>query len=196
MTDKPEEITQAVAKVKPKRRRLIIPLALLALILLALFIWLRPLLPAAWSYLTLKLSPKREYDPKACLDNLNELSTALRLYLESEGAYPPAEEWMDRLSIYLRSADLDKADQQKKLRCPDLRSAPDAYGYAYNADLAGKAANEVLNKERTPVIYDSNQTARNAYDLAPFASLPKTPRQGGNNVLWADGHASPATSGG
>lgn len=122
---------------------------------------------------------------------MKSLSQALQLYLEANESYPPKGIWMDELSKYLRAADLPAEEQEKKLKCPDLVSKDsDAYGYAYNGQISEKWTDEVLNPETTPAIYDSTKTERNAYDETPFASLPNPPREGGNNVIWADGHVN------
>ena len=153
----------------------------------ALLMWLGPMVPAVRGLLdAMKDAGKtRDYEPGACLDNLKELSASLMLYLESNDAYPPADRWMDEISLYLHAGDLSEEDQQKKLRCPDLEYDEDVYGYAFNSELSSVWADEVEDPADTPVIYDSENLERNAHD--PFTSLPKEPRAGGNNAIWADG---------
>lgn len=155
------------------------------------FYLIAPFLPKLPAFLDIQCSRKRTYNPESCFENLKSLSQALKLYLEANDSYPPKEVWMDELGKYLRAADLPAEEQQKKLRCPDLAAInPSAYGYAYNGQLSGQWSDEVPNREKTPAIYDSAKMEKNAYDEIPFASLPNPPREGGNNVIWADGHVS------
>ncbi len=181
-------------KIEKKRKPLWKRVVLFSFIFVfaAVFYWIFPLLTPLFNILQIQCSPKRQYDPQACIENMKNLSSALQLYMEANDNYPPAEVWMDELSNYLRTDDLTPGDQQKKLQCPDLaRTDPNAYGYAYNAQIAEKWTDEIEDPANTPAIYDSTKTGRNAHDKLPFESLPKTPREGGNNVIWADGHVSP-----
>ena len=157
---------------RPRRRRLLwlLPLALIT----ALVIWFWPLLSVLFPY---AFQSKRSYQA-TCVDNLKNIGQAMSLYYEAEGAYPPAEKWMDGIAPYLHAADMDPSEQTKKLRCPDVMSG---YGYAFNAAAHSKA-------EDVPLVYDSEKLERNALDSMPLASLPKKPRTSGNNILWADGH--------
>ncbi|MCH8275609.1 MAG: hypothetical protein IH851_12555 [Armatimonadetes bacterium] len=166
-----------------RKRKRVWKLVGCGVLLAALLIWLGPLVPLIPKWL--EAGKKRNYEPGACLDNLKELSAGLMLYLESNDAYPPADRWMDEISLFLHAGDLSEEDQQKKLRCPDLEYAEDVYGYAFNSELSSVWAHEVEDPAETPVIYDSDNLERNASD--PFTSLPEEPRAGGNNAIWADG---------
>ncbi|MCL6623135.1 MAG: hypothetical protein K6T17_00780 [Fimbriimonadales bacterium] len=180
-----------------RARKVFLWLILLVLVLAG--IWLFPVLKLGWTYLSAlrTASEQRVYTPGACLDNLKQLGSAFALYLEAEGAYPPAEKWMDEISRYLRAGDLPKEEQEKKLRCPDLPYDPNTYGYAFFRSLSGKWKDEIPEPENQVVVFDSTNLSRNAND--DLESVPDPPRPGGNNALYADGRAgpvkSPATSG-
>ncbi len=168
-------------------RKILLWLLLLALILAG--VWLFPLLQLGWTYLVAlrSASEQRAYAPSSCLDNLKQLGSAFALYLDAEGAYPPAERWMDEISRYFRAGDLPPEEQEKKLRCPDVPYDPNAYGYAFFRSLSGKGVDEIPHPERQVVVFDSANLSRNASD--DLESLPNPPRRGANNALYADGRA-------
>jgi hypothetical protein len=132
----------------------------------------------AWPFLSLTsyLLPKtREYHG-SCTDNLRAMGKAFDLYYEAEAQYPPAQDWMDRVSAYLRVADRPESESQRILRCPDL---DEGYGYAFNAKAQKGAP--------APLVYDSSKSDKNAFDAGMPYSFPKSPRKSGTNILWTDG---------
>lgn len=174
-----------------KRRRKRIILLAGGLIVAALVVWLWPFLPKIPALLDLYVFKKqRVYVGATSAQNLAEMSKALSLYIESEGAYPPKEEWMDRLLLFMRADDMAKEEQLKKFMAPD--STNGEFGYAFYGELSGKWAWEIENPAATPVIYDSSKQERNAYDVRAFESLPSPPRNSENMALWADGSVSAA----
>lgn len=174
-----------------RKRRTRIVLFVCGLIFVALAVWLWPFLPKIPAILDLYVfKKKRVYAGATSAQNLAEISKALSLYIESEGAYPPKDEWMDKLLLFMRADDMAKEEQIKKLVAPG--SAEGEFGYAFNGEIAGKWASEIEDPGKTPVIYDSSKLRRNAYDERPFESLPSPPRNGENMVLWADGRVSAA----
>ncbi len=175
---------------KSNRRRT--ALIVIGVLLLALVIWLWPFLPkvpALLSHLWYTWrKPLREYKGSTSLENLQQMGVALRLYIDSEGALPPKEVWMDRLLLYLRSDDMTKEEQLKKFRAPGV--VPGEFGYAMNGELSSIFEYEIEDTSKAPAIYDSSKTHRNAFDDTAFESLPDPPREGGNLVLWVDGGVS------
>ncbi|RYG25943.1 hypothetical protein EON82_05215 [bacterium] len=104
---------------------------------------------------------RRTYDAKSSDENLKALSTAIRLYHESEGAYPDATKWMDQIAPRLILNDLPKKEADKKLVRPDLSDQADAFGYSMN-DAASKKYRDDLPKG-TILLFESESTARNAH---------------------------------
>lgn len=103
----------------------------------------------------------KTYDAKSSDENLKALSTALKLYHDSEGQYPDAAKWMDEIAPRLVLNDLPKKEADKKLVRPDLAGQADAYGYAMN-DVAGGQYKDDL-KKGTILIFESSSTVRNAH---------------------------------
>jgi len=101
------------------------------------------------------------YDAKSSDDNLKALSTALKLYHDSEGQYPDAAKWMDQIAPRLILNDLPKKEADKKLVRPDLTGTADAYGYAMNDAAGGKYKDDL--KKGTILLFESSSTARNAH---------------------------------
>lgn len=137
-------------------------------------------------------APKRKADARSSLQNLKAMGVALTIYLDANDAYPPKESWADEIENYMRTADMDPEETRKKLKAPQFADAKDQYGFAYNGELSSRWRDEVSSPAETPCIYDSTKTERNAFDQTPLESLPSEPREGGNAILFADGHAAPA----
>jgi hypothetical protein len=104
---------------------------------------------------------RRTYDDKSSDENLKALSTAIKLYHESEGAYPDSDKWMDEIAPRLILNDLPKKEADKKLVRPDLAGQSDQYGYAMN-DAASKKYRDDLPKG-TILLFESSSTVRNAH---------------------------------
>ncbi len=131
-----------------------------------------------------------KYEPeknKACPDNLTSLYNALTIYAQDWDALPPAANWLDNDDL------TSKIRQNEWLHCPAVSNRQDdKYGYAYNDAVAGRKLNgkklkELPDAAKTPLLYDSTNLAKNAYDAV--TSLPKPGRHSGrNNILYLDGH--------
>lgn len=132
------------------------------------------------------LSPDQERKYNASTEaNLKAIYTALMQYHESEGAFPPAGTWMDALKNYGAASDLAKGEADKKFVSPSLEGKPGTYGYALNDAAAGKYKGDIKDP-KTPLIFDSSDTARNAHgDPSKLAPNPKRP--GGNRAITVDG---------
>jgi hypothetical protein len=107
--------------------------------------------------------PERHKYNATSEENLKALYQGMILFHDSEGQFPPADKWMDSIESRLRTNDLIKAEEKKKLIRPDLVGQPNKFGYAMN-DLAGtKYKEDVKDPATTPLIYESKQTGRNAH---------------------------------
>lgn len=116
----------------------------------------------------------------SCLSNLKQLGLAAMMYAQDhDETLPDADEWMDQIEPYHKNEEL--------LKCP---AAPDLeYGYAMNANLSGLKLAEVKSPADTVLLFDSTLGTRNA--KCTGVSIPDPARhQGGNNFVFADGHAS------
>ncbi len=114
--------------------------------------------------------PKRTYTATN-EENLRALHTALLLYHDSEGQFPTGNGWMDAIQPRLQTSDMASGEGLKKLVRPDLMGQAEKFGYALNAAAAGKYRDDV-GDPKTPLIYESRQTTRNA------AGDPKVDRDG------------------
>ncbi len=132
------------------------------------------------------LSPDDERKYNASTEtNLKAMYTALMMYHESEGAFPLAANWMDALKNYGAASDLAKGESEKKFISPALASKVAQFGYALNDAAAGKYKGD-LKDPKTPLIFDSSDTARNAHG-DPKHLLPAPNRPGGNRGIAVDG---------
>lgn len=123
---------------------------------------------------------RRTYDAKSSDENLKALSTAIKLYHESEGAYPSAAKWMDEIAPRLILNDLPKKEADKKLIRPDLAGQADAYGYAMNDAASGKYRDDL--PKGTILLFESTATGRNAH------GDPKKDRKPGGRALTIEGN--------
>jgi prepilin-type processing-associated H-X9-DG protein len=124
---------------------------------------------------------------KNCTQSLAEIYKGFEHYAGINDALPPAEKWLDEEDF------LGGVQANEWLHCPAVSSRKDAkYGYAYNEALAGhklsgKSLKEMPDAAKTPLVFDSDNLAKNAHDK--LTSLPKPGRHGGtNNILYCDGH--------
>jgi len=115
--------------------------------------------------------------PISCLSNLKQLGLALMEYGDDhDGKPPPRDFWMDAIWDYTKN--------EKILHCDKVQGAG-LYGYALNA---GVKSFGVPSADKTPLVYDSVNLARNASDLV--ASLPDPGRHNGcDYACYLDGHA-------
>jgi hypothetical protein len=127
-------------------------------------------------------------DRQTCEENLKSLYTAFKFYVQDWDALPPAKDWMENPDL------VSKVTKNSWLHCPSVSSgADDKFGYAYNADMAGKPLklsgkplNELPNAANTVLLYDSGTLDKSTSDNA--SSQPKPGRHDGKNfVLFADG---------
>jgi hypothetical protein len=83
------------------------------------------------------------------LDNLKAIHTAMMLYHESEGAFPTAASWMDKIENRLQTNDLKTGEGAKKL----LNPATGKYSWSYNSAAAGQYKDDLPEKDKTVLIW-------------------------------------------
>jgi prepilin-type processing-associated H-X9-DG protein len=115
-----------------------------------------------------------------CVNNLKQLGLAVRMYtVDNKDKFPPPETWCDAIQM--------NGGSPKVFQCvvaPDLRS-----GYAFNARLSGKKADEV--NPQTVMIFESDAgwNASGGPEL-----MFKSSRHGKRFVVgFADGHVEQVT---
>lgn len=110
------------------------------------------------------------------MSNLRAQYTAMMLYSESEGQFPYANGWMDAIGPYLKTADLKQGEAEKKLVHPRYRGETDKFGYAMADDCQAKYPKDIKSPDKTLLIFESKDTARNAHgkasDLLPYGKAP------------------------
>lgn len=122
-----------------------------------------------------------------CISNLKQIARSTILYAEDHNErLPHRDAWIDSIEDYAKSDGL--------FHCPGAQTAkpqnPSIYGYAFHSRLSNVNQTKVEKPEKTPLLYDSVNLARNASD--PYSSLPVPPRNHGghtmNMVAYADSH--------
>lgn len=151
--------------VKRRRKGCWISLAVLATVLAGAGLFYGPTLLSAfrtygWS---LFLPPEKHAYNATSEQNLKALYQAMILHHDSEGQFPAAEKWMDDIESRLRTNDLQKEEEKKKLVRPDLAGQTGKFGYAMNDAAGGKYKDDVGDPSKTPLIYESKQDSRNAH---------------------------------
>ncbi|MBI5706572.1 MAG: hypothetical protein HZC36_06245, partial [Armatimonadetes bacterium] len=98
------------------------------------------------------------------------------------------DSWMDQLAPYVKNEPSNHCTVVAK----ENEENPSLYGFSFNSRLHQIDTNKITDPEARPMLYDSNNLARNASD--PFNSLPDPGRHGTkelpkNVVAFADAHA-------
>lgn len=120
------------------------------------------------------------------IDNIRRLRTAMMLYHESEGMFPQDTGWMDAIENRLQTNDLEKGEGKKKLHNPALGDDLTKYGFAMNKAASGKYVDDLPEKGKTILIYETSNPARNVSgDPVKDASNPAF--DGGNITISVDG---------
>lgn len=117
---------------------------------------------------------------EVALSRVRSLSTGLALYAsDHDDRLPLADTWVDSTMPYVR------VDQY--YRSPALAQDPNAYGFAFNLDVAGASLLDFESPSTTLSLFDSFNLERNATALP--STLPNPPRyQEGNVKAFLDGH--------
>lgn len=172
-----------------KKKGCKITCAVMALVLVAVAIWVGPVLLDFYNsgILGSQLSGKkmREYQGTS-MDNLKALHTALMLYHDSEGQFPEASGWMDAITDRIKAGDMTQEEADKKFVNP-LLGKKGEYGYAMNDACSKKYKDDIKDPSKTPLLFDSSDTRWNAHG-SPESLLPKPPRPGGNLGVSVDGN--------
>lgn len=156
-------------------------------LVIAMVIWLGPVLRAAKKVGVLDPQVKRDYEGNS-MENLKNIHTALLQYEASEGQLPFAETWMDAAWRRLQTADMDEDQAKKKLKSPSLyKDNPQAFGYAFNEALSGQYTGDVENPGQTPLVFDSSDLIWNAFGN-PAQLAPNPPRPEGNYAVTVEGN--------
>jgi hypothetical protein len=170
-------------------RKILKVIAALFALLLVYFLWFwAPVLWDVWQAGMLDKVDKREYHGTS-MDNLRALHTGLMLYHDSEGQFPFGSGWMDAVLPRIGAGDMKKEESAKKLVHP-MFWPPNGkeFGYAFNDSCSEKYIEDIEDPERTPLVFDSSDTGRNAHG-DPSNLLPNPPREGGNQGVSVSGAA-------
>lgn len=119
----------------------------------------------------------------SCLSNEKQMGLALMQYAQdNDNLLPSRPDWMDATKTYL-------GGNEQAFHCPTAAGQDlSKYGYAFNSSLKSKNVTKMTSPETVPMVYDSDNLARNATDAG--SSLPNPPRHSdGNNIVFADGSA-------
>lgn len=175
----------------PRKRSKAAPIGcgILLAVLIGLYVWIGPVvtdfLRAGVIQGAIGGVDKRKYEGDT-IDNLRAMHTAMMAYHESEGMFPDASAWMDWIEPRLQTYDMDKKESRKKLVAPEFVGQEGKYGYAMNAEAALKYKDDLPEPSKTPLIFDSSKTERNAHGK-PEELLPNPARPGGNKGISVDG---------
>jgi prepilin-type processing-associated H-X9-DG protein len=112
-----------------------------------------------------------------CHENAKSLALAIISYsIDNDGKPPIPARWMDAIEPLMA--------MPQREHCP-LIEGNGLYGYALNAGI--KSTNMGPGDQRTILVYESANLARNAFDL--LTSMPNPGRHDGRNtVAYMDGH--------
>lgn len=133
-------------------------------------------------YVSGRVSPEPDLTPaddrSLCLSRLHAQASAAVIYASDHDDALPSVTWMDDLTPYLTFS-------QASFHCPAV--AAGSYGYAFANSLTGATITSIDTPNTVSMIFDSTLLTRNA--VGAFAP-PSPVRHGGNNVAYADGHAT------
>ncbi len=172
----------------PRGRRMMLGcLGVLVGVIVALWLWIGPLLTTASRRGFLDRTEMRQYEGNT-MENLRRIHTALLQYEASEGQLPHANAWMDAAWRRLQTADMSEEEAKKILRSPSVyESNPTAFGYAFNENLSEMFTGDVESPSRTPLIFDSSDLTWNAFGN-PAQLAPSPARPGGNLTVTVEGN--------
>lgn len=163
---------------KGRRKKLLLGcLGIGGAILLALVIWLGPVLMAFINEGFFDETEMRSYQGNSA-DNLKAIHRSLSGFHESEGVLPEAEKWMDDALLRLKSADMAEEESKKMLVSPRNSGKPNQYGYAFNAALSGMYIGDIKDPKKTVLIFESKLTEWNASGDPKTDAAPKVGNTG------------------
>jgi prepilin-type processing-associated H-X9-DG protein len=99
---------------------------------------------------------------------------------DADDCFPPANEWQDAVSPYLKAED--------RLRCPNRWGVKNPY--AYNTGVQGRPLRRLPVAARQPVLFETGQDYRNGNDRLESFVKPHGVSiwSGVGHVAYADGH--------
>jgi hypothetical protein len=100
------------------------------------------------------MKPEKHKYSATSEENLKAIYQGMMLFHESEGQFPNADEWMDDITNRLKTNDLERGEAEKKLIRPEF--------LADSGKFAGKYKDDITDKSKTPLVYESKGTAKNA----------------------------------
>ncbi len=120
-----------------------------------------------------------------CIYNLGEIFDASQLYAADHDDLIPKDQWNNKLAPYLRKI----PDEELIFACPvQRRIDPESSGYALNDAAAGKSTKTVGVPEQTILVFDSEDTAKNAIEPTSRLAHPGRHDRGSkDNVLFLSG---------
>jgi hypothetical protein len=182
-------VAENTPKPKKSRKALKIGCGIVLVVLIGLGVWIGPVVfDFARSGILgdlLSKPEKRKYEGTS-MDNLRAMHTAMIAYHDSEEMFPHGEGWMDAIEPRLNVFDMDKKESAKKLVYPEFIGQEGKFGYAMNDAAGGKYKDDIPDPDKTPLIFDSSDTKRNAHGK-PEDLLPKPARGGGNRGISVSG---------
>lgn len=135
---------------------------------------------AIWQYLIPVIARGGEQaggeEAEQCRRHLKLLAQAIHRYAQAHGGALPGQNWVDEIAQYLENQDV--------LRCP---ARPElAVGYAMNDKLIGALMQELVDPERTVLLFETTLDAANPAggpEAVPAAGV----HEDGINVLFLNG---------
>lgn len=115
---------------------------------------------------------KRDWEPET-RKNLEVIQTALQLVHDSDGVYPKAAEWMDKIKNRIRTEDLSKTDAMQKLVDPAAGGGEGVYGFAFNESASEQYIDDLREKGETILVFQSIKTAWNAHGKPEEIGRPR-----------------------
>lgn len=142
-----------------KRKGCRIAAAVIGIALIAVAIWIGPVLASVYKAGFFDRIDREEYKATRT-SNLKSIYTALTLHQDSEGAYPSTKDWMDSIEPRLRTDGMSKEEASRKLVRPDLVDSKGKFGYALNPAAANQYVGDL--NDSTVLVFESEATERNA----------------------------------
>jgi hypothetical protein len=156
-----------------RRRKVVLGvLGALALVLIAIGTIYGPILADFARAGFFEKQEKRDWEPET-RKNLEVIQTALKLVHDSDGVYPKAAEWMDKIKNRIRTEDLSKTDALQKLVDPAAGGAQGVYGFAFNEAASEQYIDDLPQKGETILVFQSVNTEWNAHGTPEEVGRPR-----------------------
>lgn len=119
-------------------------------------------------------------EAKMCAQNLKNVQLAMSLYMEDNGALPPAEGWSGKLTTY-------SPNLLSSLTCPSLVKSGGSFGYALNSELALAQKEVVADPAKKPLLFEVS-VLKEGYSCPPTEMMTEPRHDGRIVVAFMDGH--------